>query len=257
MQHISEVMSRNPASITPRDSVLHAAQLMEQLDVGALPVCDGDRLVGMVTDRDITIRVTAAGRAPDAACVADALSKRELCWCTEEQSVDEVLGRMGEAQIRRLPVVDREQRLVGIVSLGDLSCTQSGDVQQALSDISQSDQASSRGGQKAQPDYQPPAQQAGHEPPSQQPGDPQMGQPQTARSEDAEQRGSTSDNRDPLEAGSAAPGEQPDRNKPGDFDPEHIGQPDSPRTETFSEPGQSAEAGLRHREKSGNRAENE
>jgi CBS domain-containing protein len=95
---------------------------MSDLDVGALPVCDGTRLVGMVTDRDIIVRGTAAGHAPSDACVADVMSEG-VCWCFEDEALDDVMRQMAESQVRRIPVVSRgeERRLVGMVALGDIA----------------------------------------------------------------------------------------------------------------------------------------
>jgi len=122
MQTVSEVMTRDVRFVSPREDVQHAAQMMGELDVGALPVCDGGRLVGMVTDRDITIRSTAAGRSPQEAHVEEVMSK-DVRWCFEDQPLDEVMIQMADSQIRRVPVVshDEQHRLVGIIALGDVA----------------------------------------------------------------------------------------------------------------------------------------
>ena len=120
MQTVSQVMSRNAQFVSPGESLQRAAQLMGELNVGALPVCDGDRLVGMVTDRDITVRGVAQGRAADQCAVSEVMSTH-VRSCREDQDVDDVLDEMSDVQIRRVPVVDDRKRLVGIVSLGDLS----------------------------------------------------------------------------------------------------------------------------------------
>ncbi|SNS83306.1 CBS domain-containing protein [Noviherbaspirillum humi] len=122
MQMVSEVMTRNVQFVSPEETVRRAAEMMDDLNVGALPVCDGDRLVGMVTDRDITVRVTSAGIAPDDATVDDVMST-DVRWCFEDQPLDEVMQQMSDTQIRRVPVVshDEAHRLVGIVSLGDIA----------------------------------------------------------------------------------------------------------------------------------------
>jgi CBS domain-containing protein len=93
---------------------------MKALDVGALPVCDGERLVGMITDRDITLEATAQSRDPVTTLVRDCM-RPEVIYCFEDEDVDEAERIMQEKQIRRLPVLTREKRLVGIVSLGDLA----------------------------------------------------------------------------------------------------------------------------------------
>jgi CBS domain-containing protein len=122
MQSVSEVMTRNVRFISPNESVQRAAQLMDELNVGALPVCDGARLVGMVTDRDITVRATSAGFAPDQVVVDEVMST-DVRWCFEDQPLDDVMRQMADTQIRRVPVVshDEAHRLVGIVSLGDIA----------------------------------------------------------------------------------------------------------------------------------------
>lgn len=122
MQMVSEVMTRNVQFVSPQENLQRAAQMMDELNVGALPVCDGDHLVGMVTDRDITVRGTAAGRTPAEARVEEVMSA-EVRWCFEDQSLDEVMQQMADAQIRRVPVVshDEQHRLVGVVALGDIA----------------------------------------------------------------------------------------------------------------------------------------
>jgi CBS domain-containing protein len=116
---ISEVMTRDPKMVTPNDSVQKAAQLMQQSDCGIIPVQDGDQLVGMITDRDIAVRCVAAGKGSDCK-VSEAMSK-EVLYCFEDQEVEDVADNMAEIQVRRLPVLNRDKRLVGIVSIGDLA----------------------------------------------------------------------------------------------------------------------------------------
>ncbi|SHG54630.1 CBS domain-containing protein [Massilia sp. CF038] len=136
MQTIQDVMTRDVQRIAPTDTVRRAAQLMDEFNVGSIPVCDGDKLVGMVTDRDITVRSTAAGQSPETTRVADVMST-DVRTCYSTQSVDEVLGQMGNVQIRRVPVVDQQSHsLVGIVSLGDMATKQSKGIEQALEEIS-------------------------------------------------------------------------------------------------------------------------
>jgi len=118
--HLREVMSKEVEIIHPDASVKEAAVRMRGLNIGGLPVCDGDRLVGFVTDRDITVRTTAVGRDPAKTKVSDAMTP-EMVYCFEDQDVDEAARLMTEKQIRRLPVLNRAKRLVGIVSLGDLA----------------------------------------------------------------------------------------------------------------------------------------
>jgi CBS domain-containing protein len=136
MQTIQDVMTRDVRTISPQETVQRAAQLMDELNVGAIPVCEGDKLVGMITDRDITVRSTAAGQAPDACKVADVMST-DVRTCTTNQSVDEVLGQMGDVQIRRVPVLDEQShQMVGIVSLGDMATKHSAGIDHALDEIS-------------------------------------------------------------------------------------------------------------------------
>jgi CBS domain-containing protein len=120
MTQIADVMTRGVRTLSPRDSVVHAARTMEEMDVGVIPVCDGDRLVGMVTDRDIVLRAVARNRADDNTLLDDVMTPGP-CWCFEDQPVEEVVEAMRDAQLRRMPVVDRNEQLVGIVSLGDLA----------------------------------------------------------------------------------------------------------------------------------------
>jgi CBS domain-containing protein len=128
-------MTRNVQYVSPQETVRRAAQMMDDLNVGALPVCDGERLVGIVTDRDITVRATSAGLAPDDAVVDEVMST-DVRWCFEDQPIDEVMRQMADTQIRRVPVVshDETHKLIGIVSLGDIA-TSAGDPQK--SDIGQ------------------------------------------------------------------------------------------------------------------------
>jgi CBS domain-containing protein len=117
---VSEIETQHPEAIAPEAEVMRAAQIMKRLDVGSLPVCEGDVLIGLITDRDITIRSTAEGRDPRQTKVRDIMSPDPVC-CYENQDIAECVELMERKQIRRLPVIDRGQRLVGIVSLGDLA----------------------------------------------------------------------------------------------------------------------------------------
>ena len=136
MPAISEVMTRGVETIAPEASVQDAARLMSELNIGALPVCDGNAMVGMVTDRDITLRATASGKAPRSTSVAEVMTEASTC-CNESDSIDDVLKKMGDEQIRRMPVIDAKNNLVGIVSLGDLATRQSAPTGAALSEVSQ------------------------------------------------------------------------------------------------------------------------
>ena len=118
---VNEVMTRGVACVRPNDTIAAAAQKMKDLDVGVLPVCgDHDRLVGMITDRDITTRATAGCCDPGGTCVRDAMTPH-IVYVFEDQDVKEAARLMEENQIRRLVVLNRDLRLVGIISLGDLA----------------------------------------------------------------------------------------------------------------------------------------
>lgn len=116
---ISDCMTNDVKIATPDESLRDAASMMAELDAGVLPVADGDRLVGMITDRDIAIRGIAAGKGPDAK-VREVMSA-EVKYCFDHEDVADVLRNMGDIQVRRLPVLNSAKRLVGIVSLGDLA----------------------------------------------------------------------------------------------------------------------------------------
>ena len=116
---VREAMTRDVKLVRPEQPISEAARLMAELDIGALPVEENDRLVGMITDRDIAVRAVALGRGPDTPVIE--VMSREVKYCFEDQSIDEVTQNMGELRIRRLPVLNRDKRLVGILSLGDLA----------------------------------------------------------------------------------------------------------------------------------------
>ena len=117
---VSELMTPDVEIVGPDDTLHTAARMMADLDTGALPVGENDRLVGMITDRDITIRAVAEGRDPDKAKVRDAMSE-QIRFCFEDEDTQEVSRKMSDWAVRRLPVLNRDKRLVGIVSLGDLA----------------------------------------------------------------------------------------------------------------------------------------
>jgi CBS domain-containing protein len=135
MSKVSEIMTTDVQVIGPKQSLQQAAQMMERMNIGSLPVCDGRRLLGMVTDRDITIRGTAAGLTPSDGRVEEVMTC-DVTWCTADQDSAEVLQRMGSEQVRRLPVIDADKQLVGILALGDLATRQPASVEQAVREIS-------------------------------------------------------------------------------------------------------------------------
>ena len=137
MTTVSDIMTRDVYSLSPTDSLMRAAQAMDELNVGVIPVCSEEALVGIVTDRDIIVRGVALGLACAETPLSDVMTN-EVQWCFEDQAVSQVLVKMGDAQIRRLPVVDREKRLVGILSLGDIAVrTDDKRVASVLQDISE------------------------------------------------------------------------------------------------------------------------
>ena len=148
MATVAETMTRGVRTLTPQDSVVKAAQAMAELNVGAIPVCDGERLVGMVTDRDIVLRGVA--REIDAAgCKLSDVMSGHVRTVHEGVDVEDVLAEMGSAQIRRMPVVDSRDRLVGIISLGDIAAknpTSDTDVAASLGDISEPAEPDRSGG---------------------------------------------------------------------------------------------------------------
>jgi CBS domain-containing protein len=117
---VADVMSRDVKVASPDDTVEEVAKIMAKADTGVLPVGEGDKLVGMITDRDLAVRVVAAGKDPAKTPVREAMTK-EVKYCFEDEHLDHVAENMAELRLRRLPVVTREKRLVGIVSLGDLA----------------------------------------------------------------------------------------------------------------------------------------
>ena len=116
---ISDIMSRDVQVARPEDTLRDAAETMARIDVGSLPVCDGRRLLGIVTDRDIVVRGLAKGLGADS--TIPQVMTEGVEYCFEDDDLVEVSDKMAASQIRRIPVVDREKNLVGIVSLGDVA----------------------------------------------------------------------------------------------------------------------------------------
>jgi CBS domain-containing protein len=123
---VSECMTKNVRMVSPGDTVRQAAAVMAEADSGVVPVSANDRLVGMVTDRDIAIRGIAAGKGPD--CPVQDVMTKDVKYCFDDDDVDRVAQNMADIQVRRLPVVNHDKRLVGIISLGDLSKSADGHV---------------------------------------------------------------------------------------------------------------------------------
>jgi CBS domain-containing protein len=133
---VAEAMTRDVRLIEPNQSIRDAALLMAEMDAGIMPVREGDRLVGMITDRDIAVRAVAQGRGPDTP-VREIMTD-EVKYCFEDDDISAVERNMAEIQVRRLPVLTRDKRLVGIISLGDMAVTdEAGKAGEAVAGISQ------------------------------------------------------------------------------------------------------------------------
>jgi CBS domain-containing protein len=138
MTTVADVMTRGVRTMAPSDTVVQAAQAMDELNVGVIPVCEGSKLVGMVTDRDIVVRGVAQESDTRTLKLADVMSRNVRC-AKEGDDIDDVLTQMANTQIRRMPVVDGRQQLVGIVTLGDIAAKDLDDedeVAVSLGDIS-------------------------------------------------------------------------------------------------------------------------
>ncbi len=119
---IVEIMTRDPELIDPNASIREAAKRMKNEDIGALPIGENDRLIGMVTDRDIAIRAVAEDRAPETTTVRDVMSEK-VFYCFEDDDIEEAARCMAENQVRRLPILNRDKRMTGIVALADIAKT--------------------------------------------------------------------------------------------------------------------------------------
>ena len=149
---VSDKMTRNVRVASPDDSIQQVARSMAESDAGVMPVGQDDRLVGMVTDRDIAVRGVAQGKGPDAK-VREVMTP-EVKYCFEDEDLDQVARNMGQQQLHRLPVVNRDKRLVGILSLGDIAMGGgSQPASEALSGVSRpGGQHSQTGGPRSGPD---------------------------------------------------------------------------------------------------------
>lgn len=130
---VNDAMSRDVRTVTPEATIREAARLMAEADVGALPVAAGDRLAGMVTDRDIAIRAIAAGKGPD--CLVSEVMTNDVLYCHVDEDLGHVARNLAENQVRRLPVVDVDKRLVGIISLADIADARAAEAGEALEGI--------------------------------------------------------------------------------------------------------------------------
>ena len=131
---VSEAMTREVRIATPGQSIREVAKIMAEIDAGAMPVGENDRLVGMITDRDIAIRAVAQGKGPDTP-VRDVMTTEQVLYCYEDEELDHVAKNMGSQQVRRLPVVNRDKRLVGIVSFGDVAQTEARSASKAVKGV--------------------------------------------------------------------------------------------------------------------------
>jgi CBS domain-containing protein len=127
-------MTRDVRLAAPAQSIRDVARIMADIDAGAIPVQENDRLVGMITDRDIAVRAVAAGKGPDTP-VRDVMSK-DIKYCYEDEELDHVAKNMADIRVRRLPVVNRDKRLVGIISLGDVAVKEEQPAAKAVAGVS-------------------------------------------------------------------------------------------------------------------------
>jgi CBS domain-containing protein len=123
---VSDAMTRDVRVASPDQTIREAAQMMAEIDAGALPVGEQDRLVGMITDRDIAVRAVACGKPPDTR-VREVMTD-DIKYCFDDEEVEAVARNMGDIQVRRLPVVNRDKRLVGIVSIADVAASEEPEV---------------------------------------------------------------------------------------------------------------------------------
>ena len=135
-RHVRDVMTPNPATVSDSDSIRDVARIMKDQDTGVVPVCDnGKKIIGLVTDRDIVVRLIADGKDPMNARVNEVMTK-SVRKVHEDATVDDVLSLMSNSEIRRVPVVNKNDELVGIVSIGDIS-DETRKAGEALNDISE------------------------------------------------------------------------------------------------------------------------
>jgi len=137
MTQVADVMTRGVRTMSPSDTMQLADKAMEELNVGVVPVCDGERLVGMVTDRDIAVRGVAHDCSATSTRLNEVMTKDPL-WCFDDEPPEQAMEKMRDAQVRRLPVVDHDRHLIGILSMGDIATTAgTTDVAETLACISE------------------------------------------------------------------------------------------------------------------------
>lgn len=138
---VSEAMTRDVKIANPNQSLHDVARIMAECDIGCLPVGENDRLVGMITDRDIAVRAVAQGMSPDETTVREVMST-EVKYCYDDADISDVARNMGDVQLHRLPVVDHEKHLVGILALADVAnCEGPDDAGEAICGISSPERA--------------------------------------------------------------------------------------------------------------------
>ncbi len=135
MKTIADIMTRSISTVRRDETLQAAAKRMQEMDVGSLPVLDGKAVAGIVTDRDIAVRGVAAGMIPQESLVADVMTA-EVRFCRAADTVEKVLAEMGDLKVRRLPVLDAGNEIVGIVALADMATRQSADTDKTLREIS-------------------------------------------------------------------------------------------------------------------------
>ena len=133
---VREIMTTNVECVSPDAGLLELANKMKTLDVGFIPICESDRLVGTVTDRDIVIRGLAGGKNINT-CKARDIMTKDVFWCFEDEDVKEVAGKMREKEVRRMLILNPEKRLVGVVSIGDISKVEEKESGKTLKDITE------------------------------------------------------------------------------------------------------------------------
>ena len=133
---VREAMTRDVRVANPGQTIRDVARMMIECDAGVMPVGENDRLVGMITDRDIAVRAVAEGKGPDTP-VRDVMTTEKVLYCFEDEEVEDVAKNMGDVKVRRLPVMDRNKRLVGIVSIGDLAQKQGKAAGSAMGKVAQ------------------------------------------------------------------------------------------------------------------------
>jgi len=136
-KHIRDVMTPNPVTVSEKDSIREVARIMVREDTGVVPVVDGKKVIGMITDRDIVVRLVAEGKDPSSARVNEAMTKN-VRSIQDDSTVGDVLQMMSGAQIKRVPVVNSKNEIVGIVSMGDIATesNETGKVGKTVEDIS-------------------------------------------------------------------------------------------------------------------------